>query len=99
MPFIYNRIGTQYGKYRKPDARIASAIIREIGDARTIVNVGAGVGSYEPRNRYVVAVEPSTVMISQRSNNGAPVVRACAESLPSRDNAFDTALLILTIHH
>ncbi|MBW2092292.1 MAG: class I SAM-dependent methyltransferase [Deltaproteobacteria bacterium] len=96
---LYDRIGIKYGDYRKPDARIAEAIHREIGPWPKIVNVGAGTGSYEPKGRDVVAVEPSSMMISQRSKDHTPVIQASAESLPFKDGAFDVALAILTIHH
>jgi SAM-dependent methyltransferase len=99
MPSAYDKIGTKYSDYRRPDPRIASAILNEIGDAHRIVNIGAGVGSYEPSDRRVVAVEPSRVMISQRPESGAPVIQAHAENLPFRDGAFDVATAILTIHH
>jgi SAM-dependent methyltransferase len=99
VPVLYDRIGTRYRNYRRPDARIAAAILGEIGDAGSILNVGAGIGAYELGGRDVVAVEPSSVMISQRPRNGAPVVQARAESLPFKDYVFDVATAILTIHH
>jgi Methyltransferase domain len=95
----YDRIGRTYGRYRKPDARIEAQIAAALGTARTIVGVGSGTGSYEPRGRRVVAVEPSVTMIAQRPPAAAPVVRAVAERLPFRDGAFDVALALLTIHH
>jgi SAM-dependent methyltransferase len=70
-----------------------------LGDASTIVNIGAGAGSYEPSGRNVVAVEPSLTMIHQRQPNAAPVLRASAVQLPFRDKQFDTALALLTVHH
>lgn len=70
-----------------------------LGDAQSVVNVGAGTGSYERRDRHVIAVEPSTVMISQRPRDAAPVVRSFAENLPFADGAFDAAMAILTVHH
>jgi len=82
----YDKLGTQYSRYRKPDAAIAAAILREIGDRQKILNIGAGVGAYEPENRNVVALEPSHVMISQRPDNGSPVVQGQAELLPFTDN-------------
>lgn len=96
---LYDDIGKQYRNYRQPDPRIAAAIAGTLTGARMIVNVGAGVGSYEPRARTVVAVEPSGVMIAQRSRQGTPIVQARAEALPFKDDAFDCALAILTIHH
>jgi len=99
MTQLYDTIGTHYAKYRRPDPRIAAAITAAIGDARRVVNVGAGAGSYEPKDRDVVAVEPSETMIAQRARDAAPVVRASAMSLPFRDGAFDAAIALLTIHH
>ncbi len=81
------------------DPRIAAPIWRALGDARTVVNVGAGAGSYEPVEREVTAVEPSEVMIAQRSTGAAPVVQASAEQLPFADASFDAAMAVLTIHH
>lgn len=99
MQTLYDAIGTRYSNYRRPDPRIATALNAELGQAVSIVNIGAGVGSYEPRDRSLVAVEPSRLMISQRAKSGPPVVQARAESLPFRDAAFDVATAILTIHH
>jgi SAM-dependent methyltransferase len=96
---IYDRIGHRYAQRRRPDPRIAARIARALGDARTVVNVGAGAGSYEPEDRHVVAVEPSEVMIAQRPREAAPVVRAVAEALPFSNNQFDAALAVLTVHH
>src|SRR5258708_551448 len=96
---LYDRIGKSYAKYRKPDPRIASAIVRALGDARAVINIGAGTGSYEPFDRELIAVEPSETMIRQRTSQAAPVVRASALNLPFRDGEFDGALAILTIHH
>jgi len=95
----YDRIGSDYRRHRKEDARLARLIASELRDARTVVNVGAGAGSYEPTDRFVVAVEPSEVMLEQRSRASAPAVRAIAERLPFRDEAFDAAMAILTVHH
>ena len=95
----YDRIGTGYAKTRRPDPSHQRAILRALGDARSVLNVGAGTGSYEPSDRTVVAVEPSEVMIAQRPTGAAPVVRARAEGLPFGDGAFDAALAILTVHH
>ncbi len=99
MPQLYDTIGTHYAQYRRPDPRIAAAIIGTLGDARRVVNVGAGAGSYEPKDRELTAVEPSETMIWQRPPDAAFVVRASAMSLPFRDSAFDAALAILTVHH
>ena len=95
----YDVIGRTYGGYRRADPRIARIINTALGGANSIVNVGAGAGSYEPHDRAVVAVEPSSVMIAQRPTNIAPVVQGSAENLPFADDAFDAALAILTIHH
>lgn len=95
----YDVIGQEYHLHRRPDARIATAIEAVLGGARTVLNVGAGAGSYEPAGRRVVAAEPSWEMIRQRPPGSATVVRAVAESLPFRDATFDAALAILTVHH
>jgi SAM-dependent methyltransferase len=96
---LYDQIGRNYSTYRRPDPRIAAAIGRALGDAQTVVNVGAGAGSYEPIDRRVVAVEPALAMIRQRRAVSAGVVQASATHLPFRDAAFDAVLAILTIHH
>jgi SAM-dependent methyltransferase len=96
---IYDTIGQGYEALRQADPRIASALTRALGDAMSVVNVGAGAGSYEPRDRHLVAVEPARTMIDQRKPDSAPVVQARAEQLPLRSNSFDAALAILTIHH
>lgn len=95
---LYDRIGGGYGRYRRPDPRIAARIRNGLGGARTVVNVGAGTGSYEPDVR-VVAVEPSATMVAQRPAGTAPAVRASALALPFRAQAFDAALAVLTLHH
>ncbi len=92
-------LGEGYALRRRPDPRIASAIAAALGDARLVINVGAGAGSYEPADRIVRAVEPSSVMIAQRPESAAPCVCAAAESLPFADDAFDAAMAVLTIHH
>ena len=84
---------------RREDPRIAAAIWRALGDAATVVNVGAGAGSYEPRDRDVVAVEPSELMIGLRPAGAARVVRASAEALPFEDASFDAAMAVLSDHH
>jgi SAM-dependent methyltransferase len=88
-----------YALRRWPDPRIASAITSALSDARSVVNIGAGAGSYEPADRMVQAVEPSERMISQRRAGAAPCVRGAAEALPFGAGAFDAAMAILTIHH
>lgn len=95
----YDTIGHGYRERRRPDPRIAAPILRALGDARSVLNVGAGTGSYEPRDRRVVAVEPSRVMLRQRPSEAAPAVRASAMALPFRDETFDATLAILTLHH
>jgi SAM-dependent methyltransferase len=99
MTQLYDTIGLGYEHYRRPDRRIATAVIDALGDAVTVLNVGAGAGSYEPADRSVVAVEPSLAMIRQRPAVSAPVVQASAMHLPFRDAAFAAALAILTVHH
>lgn len=99
MPQLYDEIGLGYKDYRRPDPRLAATILGALGDAETVVNVGAGAGSYEPADRSVVAVEPSLAMIRQRRPGSAPVVQASATHLPFRDAAFAAALAVLTVHH
>ncbi|HEX2096949.1 MAG TPA: class I SAM-dependent methyltransferase [Solirubrobacterales bacterium] len=95
----YDRIGIGYRDIRGPDPRIAARLEAALGDARTVLNVGAGTGSYEPVGRQVTAVEPSEVMIAQRPPGAAPVVRGRAEELPFEDDSFDAAMAIITVHH
>ena len=94
----YQRVGAGYAGRRRPDPRIEAQVLAALGDAKTVLNVGAGTGSYEPMDRMVVAVEPSTVMLSQRTN-GHPCVRAVAGALPFANDRFDAAMGVLTIHH
>jgi SAM-dependent methyltransferase len=96
---VYDEIGLAYARHRRPDPRIAAQIDRALGDARTVVDIGAGTGSYEPHHKQVLAVEPSPVMAAQRAVGAAPVVRAVAERLPFSDNCFDAAMGVFTIHH
>lgn len=96
---LYDSIGVGYRRHRQPDTRIAARILRAVGDAASIANVGAGTGSYEPLDRKVIALEPSSVMIRQRPADAAPVVRSSAMHLPLRDASFDASLAVLTIHH
>ncbi len=95
----YERIGRGYARLRREDPRIAEQIHLALGSARTVVNVGAGAGSYEPRDRYVMAVEPSDVMAAQRPPELPPAVRATAGRLPLRDGSVDAAMAVLTVHH
>jgi SAM-dependent methyltransferase len=96
---LYDRIGTSYTATRRADPRLAAAIWEAIGDAATVLNVGAGTGAYEPTDRDVVAVEPSAVMIAQRAAGSAKVVQASAEWLPFADRAFEVAMAVLSDHH
>jgi SAM-dependent methyltransferase len=96
---VYDRIGRGYATTRRPDPRIAAAIVAALGDARTVLNVGAGAGAYEPADRPVVAVEPSRTMIAQRPPRAAPCIQSVAEHLPLRDRSLDASLGVLTIHH
>jgi SAM-dependent methyltransferase len=95
----YDRIGRTYTTTRSADPRLATAIWRALGSPRTVVNVGAGAGAYEPPHCAVTAVEPSTVMIAQRPAGAAPVVQARAEELPFADDSFDAAMTVLSDHH
>ena len=99
MRAVYDVIGTGYAAKRQADPRIARAIGKALGDAASVVNVGAGAGSYEPPDLPVVAVEPSWEMIGQRPRGSSPVVQAVAERLPFPAGAFDAALAVLTVHH
>jgi SAM-dependent methyltransferase len=96
---VYDRIGGQYREGRREEPRIAAAILGALGGASPVLNVGAGAGSYEPRDRLVVAVEPSAVMVRQRPHGAAPAVRAQAEALPFGDGTFGAAMAVLTVHH
>jgi SAM-dependent methyltransferase len=99
MTMLYDSIGKTYAEYRRPDPRIFASIITALCNARSVVNIGAGAGSYEPADREVIAVEPSTTMIGQRPAGAAAAVRASAMNLPFRDDQFDAALAIFTVHH
>jgi SAM-dependent methyltransferase len=96
---LYDRIGGSYRATRRPDPRIAAAIVDALGDARTVVNVGAGIGAYEPTDRKVLAVEPSETMLAQRPGAAAPAIQASAEELPLADDSFDAALAVNTVQH
>lgn len=99
MSAKYDIIGLNYAELRKPDPRIAAAIHEALGQATTVLNVGAGTGSYEPVDRQVTAVEPSLEMIRKRSSSAAKVIQTTADDLPFDDDAFDAAMAILTVHH
>jgi SAM-dependent methyltransferase len=96
---LYDRIGQGYAAVRREEPSIAAAIHAALGDARTVVNVGAGTGNYEPRDRAVIAVEPSPTMLAQRPIGAAPAVQASADALPFGDGDFDAAMAILSDHH
>ncbi|MEU8663489.1 MerR family transcriptional regulator [Actinoplanes philippinensis] len=96
---LYDAIGSAYPATRRTEARIAARIWEALGDARTVLNVGAGTGSYEPPDRDVTAVEPSAVMRAQRPAGAAPCVAAGAENLPFEDHSFDAAMAVSTVHH
>lgn len=95
----YDEIGRNYASLRRPDPRIAAQIHAALGDAETVLNVGAGAGSYEPADRQVTALEPSSEMIRQRPAGSAPVIQGVAEALPYADDSFDAVMAVLTIHH
>ncbi len=99
MSATYDMIGIDYANLRKPDPRIAALIHAALGDARTVLNVGAGAGSYEPADREVTAIEPSSEMIRQRLPGAGIALQGSAESLPFPDKHFDASMAILTIHH
>ncbi len=96
---LYDTIGATYTVTRRTEPRIAAKVWAALGDARTVLNVGAGPGSYEPSDRYVLAVEPSALMRSQRPAGAAPCVAAYAQSLPFGDQSFDAAMAFATVHH
>jgi len=95
----YDEIGSGYGAVRRGDPRIAAAIHDALGPSASVVNVGAGTGNYEPDDRWVLAVEPSATMISQRPAGAAPVVVAPAEALPLATGTVDAAMALLSVHH
>lgn len=96
---LYDTIGATYTVTRRTDPRIAAQIWAALGDARTVLNVGAGTGSYEPPGRDVTAVEPSALMRAQRPADAAPCVAGTAERLPFEDQSFDAAMAVSTVHH
>jgi SAM-dependent methyltransferase len=99
QPPRYDRIGIGYAQTRREDSHLADRIRAALGDSRMVVNVGAGAGSYEPRDRHVIAIEPSDVMAGQRPPELAPAIRASAGELPLRDQSVDAAMAILSVHH
>lgn len=94
----YERIGHGYARTRREDPRIAARVHAALGNARTVVNVGAGAGSDEPSDRYVIAIDPSDVMAAQRPPDRAPAIRASAGALPLRDDSIDAVMAMITIH-
>lgn len=94
----YDRVGRAYAATRHTDPCIAAAIQAPLATMTSVVNVGAGAGSYEPA-QTTVAVEPSAVMIAQRPPGAAPAIRASAEAIPLPDGAADAAMAVLTVHH
>jgi SAM-dependent methyltransferase len=96
---LYDTIGTTYTRTRRTEPRIAEQLWAALGDAETVLNVGAGTGSYEPPDRDVTAIEPSAVMRAQRSHGAARCVAGTAERLPFADQAFDAAMAFATVHH
>ena len=99
MYINYDQLTEQYRNHRKPDSRIAARINSHTKGAKQVLNVGSGIGSYEPENCYIVSVEPSREMNTQRKNSNAVLIQGVAENLPFRENAFDISMAILTIHH
>jgi len=98
--FDYDKFGQKYSGYRQTDPRIAEYVFAALKNARTILNVGAGAGSYEPTDKYVVAVEPSIVMRYQRLPNGnIPAINAKADNLPFDNDSFDASMAMITVHH
>lgn len=94
----YDKIGQGYAAHRRPDPRIAAMIHAALGDARTVLNVGAGAGSYEPLDRHVIAIEPAEAMRRQRPPHLAPAINARAENLPLDDQSVDAAMATVTVH-
>lgn len=95
----YDEIGRSYTATRREDPRLAAAIWAGLGDSKSVLNVGAGAGAYEPRDREVLALEPSEVMIAQRPEGAAPLLRGSAEAIPLRDDSVDAAMAVLSDHH
>ena len=94
----YGTVGEGYARKRRTDPRIAALVHRAIGDAKTVLNVGAGAGSYEPDDRYVIAIEPSETMRAQRPAHLVPAIRGIAEQLPLDDQSVDASMALVTVH-
>ena len=98
--FNYDTHGQKYSGQRKTDPRIAAYVHKALADSETVINIGAGSGSYEPEDKYLIAVEPSIIMRTQRIANGKiPAINAKADSLPFDDKSFDAAMAMVTVHH
>jgi SAM-dependent methyltransferase len=97
--FDYEKDGKQYSGYRRADPRISKYIWDALGDAKTVLNIGAGAGSYEPTDRYIIAVEPSEVMRKQRPPYLSPALKGTVDALPLDDKSVDAAMVVLTVHH
>jgi SAM-dependent methyltransferase len=99
MSSLYDSIGAGYRLRRRPEPRISRQILRALGPGRSLANIGAGSGSYEPPDRFVVPIEPSATMIRQRARSAALAVQALAANLPLRDACVDASMAVLTVHH
>ena len=97
--FDYDSFGHGYASFRQADPRIERRVVEQLGNARSVVNVGAGAGSYEPTDRYVIAIEPSITMRAQRPRHLPPAIDARADALPLDDNSMDAAMSMLSVHH
>lgn len=95
----YDVMGVGYSNTRREEPRIARAIWAALGDAASVANIGAGAGSYEPRDRDVIAIEPSEIMIAQRAADAAPAIQGVAEAIPLPDDSVDAAMAVITDHH
>ena len=95
----YDLIGAGYAATRREDPRIADAVWEALGEASSVANIGAGTGNYEPRDRDVIAVEPSEVMLAQRPANAAPAIRGFAERIPLEDASVDASMAVFTDQH
>jgi hypothetical protein len=96
--FDYETHGVGYAVQRRADPRIAALVHAALGDARSVLNVGAGAGSYEPDDRYVVALEPSPAMRAQRAPECVPAIAGVAEDLPFDDGSFAAVMATVTVH-